>query len=158
MRPHSGKEIVMQNGGFFERRKANSLGLGIIVAGRAALLTAIALNPTRFEPRIDFIPLVHNYRDPAPPPPSKPLPPQRPTLDPPAIRPVRPLVDSGPLIVSQIQLQPMPGSGPIAPPQLPSEPVIRQAVPDPAVTIDSSPITHRRWSAPASKGCPPSAC
>ena len=37
----------MSNGGFSERRSTNSLGLGIIVAGHAVLLTAIALNPTK---------------------------------------------------------------------------------------------------------------
>src|SRR5690242_8157052 len=72
VRPHSGKEFVMQNGGFFEKRRTNTTGLGIVIAGHAILLTAIALNPTRYGPHIDFIPTLENYPADDPPPPYDP--------------------------------------------------------------------------------------
>jgi protein TonB len=124
----------MQNGGFTTRPKTNPFALGIIIAGHAALLTAIALNPTRFGPRIDFIPRLTDYHDPAPPPPEQPPPKHREKPDAARLKPVVPLFDRGPLIAGPIHLQPLSTDpGPIAPPQPIAEPVIRQAVPDPAV-------------------------
>ncbi len=122
----------MSNGGYFERRSTNSLGLGIIVAGHAVLLTAIALNPTRFGPNIHFIPQVQNYPVKDPPPPDEPLPPPRAEPRTEArTQPTEVLVDTGPgerLVLTD--LPPIrPGPIEIQPPQ--AEPLFRQAAMDP---------------------------
>lgn len=121
----------MRNGGFFERRSTNHAGLGIVILGHAVLLTAIALNPTRFGPRVIFIPTIDSIRAQDPPPPEPPPPPQptdRWKAEP--TRP-RPIVDT-PAGPAPFALDPPaadPGPVTIAPPL--AEPMFRQARMDP---------------------------
>lgn len=121
----------MQNGGFFETRRTNSLGLGIIVAGHAVLLTAIALNPTRFGPRVNFIPTVDSIRAKDPPPP-EPLPEPRTDQREKTVDKTDPLVKADVASGTDVLLRPLP----LDPPPIPlpppiAEPVFRQAMMDP---------------------------
>jgi protein TonB len=122
----------MTNGGFLQARKTKPIGLIAIVTGHAILLTAVALNPTRFGPRIDYIPkLIDTHRD-DPPPPDQPPPKPHETLR--ETKPTRidPLVDIGRPFgdtVPLTPLQPPPDSGPIGTVQ--PDPVFQQAVIDP---------------------------
>lgn len=72
------------NGGFLENPKLNPVGLGLVIAGHAALLTAIALAPPDMVPRIFHLPLpVDSIRDdPPPPPPPLPKEPSKPRATP----------------------------------------------------------------------------
>jgi protein TonB len=125
----------MHNGGFFETRRTNSLGLGIIVAGHAVLLTAIALNPTRFGPRVNFIPTVDSIRakDPSPP---EPLPEPRTDQREQTVEKTDPLVKTDLAPGTDVLLRPLPVDPlPVPQPQPIAEPVFRQAMMDPK-TID----------------------
>jgi protein TonB len=131
MRSYSGKEFVMHNGGFFEKRGTNSLGLGIIVAGHAVLLTAIALNPTRFGPRINFIPTVDSIRAMDPPPP-EPLPEPKAHPRERTVEKIDPLVKADLTTGTDVLLRPLPVDPPPVPqPQPIAEPVFRQAMMEP---------------------------
>ena len=121
----------MHNGGFFEERKTSSTALGIIIAGHAALLIAIALNPTRFGPRVDWIPTVDTIRDKEPPP-TKPLPPPRASHHAELEKPFDRIVDTLPQSGGSIPLQPLPFDPGSITPSKPADPVFVAASMDPA--------------------------
>ena len=121
----------MSNGGFSERRSTNSLGLGIIVAGHAVLLTAIALNPTKFGPRINFIPTVESITEKEPPPPET-LPPPKPEKSETTRQKVNALIKTELPLGGTIPLElPRIDPGPTILPQPQAEPAFRQAAMDP---------------------------
>lgn len=122
----------MRNGGLFEKNRTNSLGLGVVAVGHLALLTAIAVNPTRFGPRIDYIQVIKTITEKQPPPPEQLPTPQQTRAE---IMPeqIDPLVKTELPLGGPIQLQPfMQDPGPIRPPIYPPEPIFRQASIDPS--------------------------
>ena len=130
MRPYSGKEFVMQNGGFFEKPRTSSTGLGVVIAGHAALLITIALNPTIVKRSGDWIQRVESIpEDPIPPIDPPPTPTGETKAEPTPV-PTGPVIDigiaPGPVVFDPPVIDP----GPIPLPQ-PQEPVFRRATMDP---------------------------
>lgn len=125
----------MTNGGFLEQgKRTNKTGLTIVIAGHAAVLTALALAPPEAVQRIIFVPTIVDSIEDTQPPPKDPLPPppktQRETTQP---AQVDPIVKAGDPI-TPIDLTPMPPK-PLPPivPQIPAaEPVILPATVDPS--------------------------
>lgn len=123
----------MYNGGFLDARKPNKTGLGLVIAGHGAVLTALALAPPEAVKQIIFVDtIVKSIEDKAPPPPDK-LPPAarvEPRVQATTVDPLIKTVDLDPVIIArptQIDPQPMPQVEPVR-----SEPVYTPPVIDPA--------------------------
>ncbi|KKC27054.1 energy transducer TonB [Sphingomonas sp. SRS2] len=121
------------HGGFLDTRKPNKTGLGLVIAGHAAALTALALAPPETFQRIDYInTIVDSIEEKTPPPPEKlpPIPRAEPTARPTVVDPLIRTVDPTPVIIAQpAQLEPtlLPTLDPVR-----SEPVYIAPVIDPA--------------------------
>lgn len=122
----------MYNGGFLDARRTNPVGLGLVIAGHAAVLTAIALAPPDAVQRITYVKtIVGSIVDKAPPPPDMPPSAPRPEQRSSPSRPV-PIVDSqlgnGPIIFNPPTL---PRVGPPPIPPIQADPVVVPATIDP---------------------------
>jgi len=125
----------MTNGGFLNQNNGtNKIGLTLVIAGHAAVLTAIALAPPEAIRRIVYLPQVVQSIKEAPPPPRQ-LPPPPPTQkDSSQPTTVKPLVDTGEPVIP-IDLTPtIPRPLPPALPQMPvtPEPTLLPATIDPS--------------------------
>ncbi|KRB82678.1 energy transducer TonB [Sphingomonas sp. Root710] len=123
----------MHEGGFLTARKPNRIGLGLVVAGHAAVLTALALAPPEAVQRIVFVDtIVKSIEDQPPPPVDKqpPAPKAEPQAQPTTVEPLIKATNLDPVIIAP--------SRPIDPPPIPtiepvrSEPVTTLPVIDPA--------------------------
>lgn len=126
----------MTNGGFLDQNKhTNKIGLTLVIAGHAAVLTAIALAPPEAIRRIVYLPqVVQSYKKEAPPPPRQLPPPQPAQKDTSQPTKIEPLVDTG-QPVSPIDLSPtIPRPLPPTLPQVPvaPEPALVPATMDPS--------------------------
>lgn len=122
----------MNDGGFLDTRRSNPVGLGLIVAGHAAVLTALALAPPEAVIPKFFQPLViDSIADPAPPPPEMPppLPKAEPRAQPASTDPIIKTASDGPVI--ELSPFPLPRSVPPVLPTIP-DPVLTSATIDPA--------------------------
>ncbi|WP_165323841.1 energy transducer TonB [Rhizorhabdus phycosphaerae] len=132
----------MTNGGYLTERKSRPLGLGLVIAGHAAVLAALILAPPESFTRIVYLPTVVESIE-APPPPTREVPPP-PKASPKETQPqkVAPLVDLS-AIARPVQLEPLPQVEPTLPQQLPSSlpaaPVFVAATIDPGVAARFQP-------------------
>jgi len=119
----------MTNGGYLTERKSRPLGLGLVIAGHAAVLAALILSPPESFKRITYLPLIVDSIE-APPPKREELPPP-PKAFPKDSRPqsVKPIVDFTP--TSQpLQIDPLPQVEPTVPqPVVPVQPVAPLFIP-----------------------------
>lgn len=96
----------MTNGGFLTQKRTSPLGLGLVVAGHAAVLTALALAPPEAIQRITYVKtIVENIADPTPPPKLPPPPPKQARQTPPTQ--IEKIVDTGPS-TPPIEFRPLP--------------------------------------------------
>ena len=98
----------MTNGGYLTERKSHPLGLGLVIAGHAAVLAALILAPPESFKRIVYLPTIVESIE-APPPPDEQLPPP-PKASPKEAKPhlVKPIVDLAPPSTQPIRLDPLP--------------------------------------------------
>ncbi|MET0374137.1 MAG: energy transducer TonB [Rhizorhabdus sp.] len=121
------------HGGFLDSRNHSKTGLSLVIAGHAAVLTALALAPPETFQRIEYInTIVDSIEDKTPPPPEKlpPIPRAEPAAQPTTVDPLVRSVDLTPVIIAQptqIEPTPMPTIDPVR-----SEPVYIPPVIDPA--------------------------
>lgn len=122
----------MHAGGFLDTRQSNKVGLGLVIAGHAAVLTALALAPPEAIQRIIYVrTIVDSIEDKSPPPPEK-LPPvakTEPKAQPTTVAPLIKTTNLDPVIIAPpppIDPQPLPTVEPVR-----SEPVTTLAVIDP---------------------------
>jgi len=125
----------MTHGGFLElSKRTNKIGLTLVIAGHAAVLTALALAPPEAIQRITYVrTIVDSIKADAPPPKQLPPPPQQ-RQEQPNPTATKPIVDTGPSIVPPIDLTPLPPRTDPVPPSIPAvpDPVFLPAVVDPA--------------------------
>lgn len=121
------------HGGFLDTRKPNPLGLGLVIAGHAAVLTALALAPPESFERIEYFrTIVQSIEDKAPPPPKalSPIPRAKAKPQPTTVEPLIRTGDLNPVIFAgptPVDVQPMPSIEPMR-----SDPVIIPPIIDPA--------------------------
>lgn len=120
----------MQNG-FLDDRRTHPAGLAIVIAGHAAILTAIALVPPDTIQRIIYVPLeTISIKDAPPPPPPEPARAEQrvPQETPTAFEPLVTSTDPRPFAIDP--LPPMQPSVPLPPPSI--QPKLLPATIDPA--------------------------
>lgn len=127
----------MEPGGFLDTRRHSPIGLGLIIAAHAAVLTAVALAPPETFTKITFVPLIaQSIPDTPPPPEAAPLPEPR-AAEPSRIDIVKPLTSANstaePIFVKGVDPLPDPMATGSAEPVKPVaiEPVFVQAAIDP---------------------------
>jgi protein TonB len=119
----------MTNGGYLTERKSRPLGLGLVIAGHAAVLAALILAPPESFNRITYLPLIVDSIK-APPPKGQELPPS-PKASPreTKVQAVKPIVDFVPT-THPFQLNPLPQVEPTVPqPVVPVQPIAPLFVP-----------------------------
>lgn len=120
----------MTNGGYLTERKSRPLGLGLVIAGHAAILAALILAPPESIKRITYLPLIVDSIDAPPPKREEVPPPPRESAKESQPQPVKPIVDFGPTTTQPLQLDPLPQVEPTVPqPVVPVQPVLPLFVP-----------------------------
>ena len=134
----------MEHGGFLDTRRSNPVGLGLIIAAHAAVLTAIALSPPETFTRITFLPtkLIEVPTDRVPP--ELPPPPQSAAHRASQVDIAKTIVSTKPtgdLVVARVEPDPSATDKGSAEPVRPVliEPVFVQAVIDPRVAARFQP-------------------
>ncbi len=133
----------MTNGGYLTERKPSPLGLGLVIAGHAAVLAALILAPPESFKRIVYLPTIVDSIE-APPPPREELPPP-PQASPKEAEPqlVPPIVDLATSATQPIHLDPLPQVEPPATqpvqPVLPAAPLFVAAVIEPGAATRFQP-------------------
>jgi protein TonB len=119
----------MTNGGYLTERKSRPIGLGLVIAGHAAVLAALILAPPESFKRITYLPLIVDSIK-APPPRREELPPPpKSSHEDNQPQAVKPIVDFAPT-TQPIRLDPFPQVEPTVPqPVVPVQPVAPLFVP-----------------------------
>ncbi len=144
----------MQNGGFLDTRNPRPIGLIVIIAAHAAILTTIALSKADILPGITYLPTTlidvpDTKAPPPPPPPAHEMKRETPTT-------IEHIVDTGPTPTQTVDLRPTPPIDIIPPTTLDppkADPVFIPSAIDPRA---SSPTTPSASPAPGSRASRPS--